>query len=121
MESASALTHLKCPQYRHEFDADRLQIFCQKYRSSLLPRYDLTAAARRLKREQVAGHPHWLWRWAELIPMRGQEFRLMLVEGDTPLLPTASLAGLRWLQAQGWLKLAETIHLFNTGSGLKYL
>ncbi len=91
MESASALTHLECPQYRREFDADRLQIFCQEYRSPLLPRYDLAAAARRLKREQVAGRPRWLWRWAELLPVRGQEFCLTLGEGNTPLLPTPLL------------------------------
>jgi threonine synthase len=32
-----------------------------------------------------------LWRWAELLPVRKEKFRLTLGEGDTPLLPAPSL------------------------------
>ncbi len=89
----SALTHLECPECGRRFSAARLQTYCQACLSPLLARYDLEKVARSLSREQVSSRPRGLWRWAELLPVRKEKFRLTLGEGDTPLLPTIRLGG----------------------------
>jgi threonine synthase len=86
--SESTLLHLECPECHKTFDAGRLQTFCLDCRSPLLARYDL-GAAKKLKPEQVAQRPRGLWRWTELLPVRGAAYRLTLGEGDTPLIPAA--------------------------------
>lgn len=88
---ASALTHLECPECRRKFNAARVQNFCEACRSPLLARYDLEKISRQVKREDVSARPRGLWRWAELLPVRREKFRLTLGEGDTPLLPAVRL------------------------------
>ena len=87
----SALTHLECPECGRKFNANRVQRFCEDCLSPLLARYDLTRVAASLTRAQVAARPRGLWRWAELLPVRKERFRLSLGEGDTPLLPASRL------------------------------
>jgi threonine synthase len=87
----SALTHLECPECRRIFDADRVQNFCNDCLSPLLARYDLTRVAASVIRAQITDRPRGLWRWAELLPVRKEKFRLTLGEGDTPLLPAPRL------------------------------
>jgi threonine synthase len=87
----STLTHLECPECGRRFNADQVQSFCEDCRSPLLARYDLTRAAASVTREQIAARPRGLWRWAELLPVRKEEFRITLGEGDTPLLPIPRL------------------------------
>jgi threonine synthase len=87
----SALTHLECPDCGRKFNADQVQFFCQDCRSPLLARYDLTRISASLSRAQLAGRPRGLWRWAEFLPVRKEEFRLTLGEGDTPLLSAPRL------------------------------
>ncbi|MBI4731216.1 MAG: threonine synthase [Chloroflexi bacterium] len=88
---ASALTHLECPECRRKFNAARVQNTCEACRSPLLARYDLEKIARQVRREDVSARPRGLWRWAELLPVRREKFRLTLGEGDTPLLPAVRL------------------------------
>ena len=90
---ASALTHLECPECGCEFNADRVQKICEDCCSPLLARYDLNSVAGSVTRAQVSGRPPGLWRWAELLPVRKEKFRLTLGEGDTPLLPASRLGG----------------------------
>lgn len=87
----SALTHLECPECGKQYDADRVQSFCKDCRSPLLARYDLVKVAAGLTPAQVASRPRGLWRWAELLPVRKEKFRLTLGEGDTPVLPAPHL------------------------------
>ena len=87
----SALIHLECPECLRKFDADRVQNFCVDCRSPLLARYDLPRVAANVTRAQVSDRPRGIWRWAELLPVRKQEFRLTLGEGDSPLLPAPRL------------------------------
>jgi threonine synthase len=87
----SALTHLECPECGRKFNADRVQNFCKDCRSPLLVRYDLTRVAASVTRTQISARPRGLWRWAELLPVRNEKFRLTLGEGDTPLLPAPRL------------------------------
>jgi threonine synthase len=82
----SALTHLECPECGKKYDADRVQSFCENCRSPILARYDLIKVAASLTPVLVASRPRGLWRWAELLPVRKENFRLTLGEGDTPLL-----------------------------------
>jgi threonine synthase len=88
---ASALTHLECPECGRKFNADRVQHICETCQSPLLARYDLGKVARGVSREEISARPRGLWRWAELLPVRKEKFRLTLGEGDTPLLPTVRL------------------------------
>jgi len=88
MESSpSFLSHLECPECHREFKADRLQTYCQDCQSPLLARYDLIAAARTITPGKLAARPRGIWRWAELLPVRQERFRLTLGEGDARLLP----------------------------------
>ncbi|HEY9075466.1 MAG TPA: threonine synthase [Anaerolineaceae bacterium] len=83
----SHLTYLECPECGDRFDASRLQTFCQACRSPLLAHYDLPAIRNSLAPDLVSSRPRGLWRWAELLPVADERFRLRLGEGDTPLLP----------------------------------
>ena len=87
----SALTHLECPECGRKFIADQVQNICADCRSPLLARYDLKKAAASVTRPQIAARRRGLWRWAELLPVRQESFRLTLGEGDTPLLPAPRL------------------------------
>jgi threonine synthase len=87
----SALTHLDCPECGRIFIADRVQNYCEDCRSPLLARYDLTRVASTVTPIQITSRPRGLWRWAELLPVRKEKYRLTLGEGDTPLLPAPRL------------------------------
>ena len=87
----SGLTHLECPECGRVFNADQVQTFCEDCRSPLLARYDLAKIAASVSRTHVAARPRGLWRWAELLPVREEKFRLTLGEGDTPLLSAPRL------------------------------
>ncbi|MEW6093779.1 MAG: threonine synthase [Chloroflexota bacterium] len=87
----SALTHLECPECGRKFNADRAQHICETCQSPLLARYDLEKISRQVRREEISARPRGLWRWAELLPVRKEKFRLTLGEGDTPLLPAVRL------------------------------
>ena len=93
MSAEAALSHLECPQCGQQFDADRLQTFCEQCPSPLYTRYDLTSVKRRLDRDDISNRGSGIWRWAELLPVRQEQYRLTLGEGDTPLLPAKNLAG----------------------------
>jgi threonine synthase len=87
----SALIHLECPECRRKFNADQVQDFCKDCLSPLLACYDLPGLAASVTRTHISARPRGLWRWAELLPVRKEKFRLTLGEGDTPLLPAPSL------------------------------
>lgn len=89
--TTSALSHLACPECRRQFDADRLQTFCQECQSPLLAVYDLEAVRRQIEPGEIQARPRGLWRWAELLPVRDPENHLTLGEGDTPLLDVPRL------------------------------
>jgi len=88
----SSLTHLECPECGQKFNADQVQGFCEDCRSPLLARYDLGSLAASLTPPQIALRPRGLWRWAEVLPVRNEKFRLTLGEGDTPLVPVPRLS-----------------------------
>jgi threonine synthase len=59
----------------------------------LLARYDLTAAAERLTRDELTLRSGGgLWRWRELLPVQDWSSVIWLGEGSTPLVPARALA-----------------------------
>ncbi len=82
----STLTHLECPECDRKYDADTVQGVCPDCISPLLPRYNLKKAAVTLTPHAASSRPRGLWRWAEILPVRDEKYRLTLGEGDTPLL-----------------------------------
>ena len=92
MEPArSYLTHLECPECQRKFNANRVQTFCKKCQSPLLACYDLGAVAGNINPGMISERPRGIWRWAELLPVRQEKFRLTLGEGDSRLLPAQRL------------------------------
>lgn len=87
----SFLLNLRCPECNRTFDADHLQTICRDCQSPLEARYDLARARMELSREEFRMRPRGLWRWAELLPVRAEQDRITLGEGDTPLLPVPRL------------------------------
>ncbi len=95
----SMLLDLECPECGRHLPADQLQSVCPECDSPLFARYDLSAAAKAISPEVMRGRPAGLWRWAELLPLRDERFRLTLGEGDTPLLAMPRLAAALGLRA----------------------
>jgi threonine synthase len=81
----SFLTHLECALCGRAYDADRLWNLCPDCDKPLLSRYDLEAAGRALRREQIVDREPTLWRYRELLPLRDPSHTLCLGEGWTPL------------------------------------
>jgi threonine synthase len=80
------LTHLECTHCAGQYPADRLHGASACCGRPLYARYDLRAAARAVRREQLAGREASLWRYAELLPPVDPALRVTLGEGWTPLL-----------------------------------
>ncbi|NIS78663.1 MAG: threonine synthase [Anaerolineales bacterium] len=88
----STLSHLECPECNGTYDADRPQTYCHECASPLLARYDLEEARKRMKRDELHGRDHGLWRWFELLPVRDQANIVHLGEGNSPLLKVPRLS-----------------------------
>ena len=94
----SYLTRLDCPECDQSFDADELHSYCQDCASPLLARYDLDGIRENLAPDRIKDRPRGMWRWSELLPVRGSNFRATLGEGDTPLLSADRLGAALGLQ-----------------------
>ena len=81
-----------CPECGKHFNADILQTFCADCKSPLEAQYDLNKAGNTLTPESLSSRPRGIWRWTELLPVRGAAHRLTLGEGDTPLLSAPHLS-----------------------------
>jgi len=88
--SYSALSHLECPGCGTLLEADQVQSTCA-CGSPLLARYDLASISGRTDPADIAARPPTLWRYHELLPVRGIEAVVSLGEGMTPLLPLPRL------------------------------
>ena len=101
--SAGGATHLECTRCGASYNAEephRLSPCCEK---PLYPRYDLDAIGARLSRDDLAGRPEDLWRYAELLPVRDPANAVRLGEGWTPMIDTPRLAS-RIGVARCWVK-----------------
>jgi threonine synthase len=89
---AGGATHLECTRCGASYPAEephRLSPCCEK---PLYPRYDLDAIRGRLSRDDLAGRPADLWRYAELLPVRDPANAVRLGEGWTPMIDAPRLA-----------------------------
>lgn len=80
----SSLQQLECSMCSTAHSVDRLRTVCETCGEVLLARYDLPAAARSLRRDEMGTRPPTLWRYAEVLP--GSEDPVSLGEGFTPLI-----------------------------------
>ena len=85
----SALSHLECSRTGARYDADRVQ-GVSDVGAPLLARYDLDAVRASVSPDDIAGRPHDLWRYHEVLPVRDPAHVTSLGEGMTPLLPLPS-------------------------------
>jgi threonine synthase len=80
------MTHLECSLTGERYESDRLQNLSNAGKP-LLARYDLTAIAARLTRDEVASRPAGMWKWRELLPLPEGAQPVTLGEPETPLIP----------------------------------
>jgi threonine synthase len=91
-DGASTLSHLEGALSGATYPADRLTRLDPVDGRPLLARYDLATAARTLTPAALAGRRRGgMWRWAELLPVRGGAAVVHLGEGATPLLTMPAL------------------------------
>jgi len=88
------LTHLECSVCRAVHDHSAVQTVCTKCGRSLLARYDLQAARKRLSREVLLQRDFALWRFRELLPVLLPSNEISLGEGGTPVLPLVRICRL---------------------------
>ncbi|SFP66778.1 threonine synthase [Sphingomonas rubra] len=86
------VTHLQCSITGERYEADTLHGLSRAGRP-LLVRYDLDAVKATLSREVLAARPTDMWRWRELLPVRGTENIVSLGEIETPLIPIPKSGG----------------------------
>lgn len=82
----SFVTHLECSMTGERYEADRVHGLSRVGRP-LLVRYDLTAMAVHLDRDEFERRETDLWRWRELLPVREARHIVSLGEIETPLVP----------------------------------
>jgi threonine synthase len=80
------LTHLECTNCGERYEWRELQNLCTKCQKPLFPRYDLEAAGKKLKKEDLATREKSLWRFREVLPLPMDVEPVTLGEGGTPLL-----------------------------------
>jgi len=92
------LTHLQCSQCHKYFDPEQAQTFCLDCQAPLLVRYDLTAARKKLDRNEFRRRPWGMWRWRELLPVANSDHIISLGEGDAPLLQLSNFGNMLGLE-----------------------
>ena len=83
---SSYLTHLECGYCAKEYPADQLWNLCTECGKPLLARYDLAKIRDAVSRDDLRHRAPNLWRYAEVLPVRNERYRLTLGEGWTPLI-----------------------------------
>jgi threonine synthase len=107
--TGSTLSHLEGGLSGKRYEADALIGLDPADQRPLLARYDLDRARQTLTREALAARPDGgLWRWRELLPVRGWDFVTYLGEGSTPLQPAPRVAA--WLGLKTLLVKRESLN-----------
>lgn len=83
---SSYLTHLECGYCAKTYPADQLWNLCTECGKPLLARYDLAKIRDTVSRDDLRHRAPNLWRYAEVLPVRDERYRLTLGEGWTPLI-----------------------------------
>jgi threonine synthase len=100
------LTNLECTRCGATYDPGRLWRLSPCCDKPLYARYDLARIGRSFTPDSLRGREPSLWRYADVLPVGDDAFRVTLGEGLTPLLGAARLAqelGVRrlWLKDEG--------------------
>src|SRR5258707_4245900 len=82
----SYVSHLECGYCHTTYDYHQVMNLCPKCGKPLLVRYDLDAARAGFNRDDLQNRAPTLWRYAEMLPVQDERYRLTLGEGFTPLL-----------------------------------
>ncbi len=90
-ERESFVTHLECSMTGERYEADRLHGLSRAGKP-LLVRYDLGGVRRALTKEKLAGRPHDMWRYRELLPVRRPADVVSLGEAATPIVSLPGVA-----------------------------
>lgn len=96
--TASALSHLVCPECNEQFDAAQIQTFCHSCQSPLFAVYDLERVRAGVTPQEIEQRLPGLWRWVELLPVQNPANRFTLGEGGTALLKANRLGDQLGLQ-----------------------
>ena len=87
----STLTHLECGACAATYDPNQLINLCPACGKPLLARYDLRRAAETLTRAALVARRADMWRYAEVLPVQNERYRISLGEGWTPLIHATRL------------------------------
>jgi threonine synthase len=87
----SFFTELECSGCGKKYSSDEIHTFCLDCQSTLLARYDLTAARKQMDRDGMKQRERGMWRWHELLPVKDPANFVYLGEGDTALLSMPNL------------------------------
>jgi threonine synthase len=85
------VTHLECSLTGERYEAGIVHGLSKAGRP-LLVRYDLTALARAVSKEEMARRGGGFWKWREFLPVRNSENVVALGEVDTPLIKLQHIA-----------------------------
>ena len=85
------LIDLVCTKTDKAYSKDQLWNLSPEADAPLFARYDLDAVAKVMRREKLAERVPTMWRYAEVLPVEGEQFQVSLGEGFTPLLQATSL------------------------------
>ena len=88
----SFLSHLECGLCGTTYDSDKIWNLCPDCGKPLLARYDLEAAKKAIRKENLIERTPTLWRYHELLPVKDKKYQLSLSEGFTPLFRARNLA-----------------------------
>ncbi|HEY8469742.1 MAG TPA: threonine synthase [Longimicrobiales bacterium] len=102
-QSARGAAHLECTRCGQVFESERLWGVSPCCAKPLYARYALDRIRPHFRPGDLRGRRADLWRYAEVLPVRADAFRLTLGEGFTPLLPAPRLAAALGLQ-RVWVK-----------------
>ena len=81
----SFLDRLECPNCAWTGDPGERHGLCPSCDRPLLARYDLEGLRAHVHRDELAGRPHTMWRYHELLPVQAPEGIVSLGEVVTPL------------------------------------
>ena len=85
------LTDLTCTRCGKAYPKDQLWNLSPCCQAPFFARYDLEGAAKALRREDLAGRMPNMWRYAEVMPVEREAYRISLGEGFTPIIHARTL------------------------------
>ena len=86
------MEYLQCTRCGAKYESERLQGLSECCQKPLYPRYDLQAIKSTFTPAVLREREPTLWRYAEVLPVRDERYRLTLGEGYTPLIAARRLA-----------------------------